>query len=74
MASAALEARCSKLEGVIVLLLREVKELKGRVTSKQTRGDRRLEALEQQLLREFDTRLTVSVALLQPPHSPHATG
>lgn len=55
-----MESRVAKLEGVIVLLLREVKELKGRVTSKQTRGDRRLETLEQQLLREFDTKLTVS--------------
>lgn len=52
------EARCAKLEGVIVLLLREVKDLKGRVTSKQSRGDRRLEVLEQQLLREMDTRFT----------------
>merc|ERR1711935_1049654 len=52
------EARCAKLEGVIVLLLREVKELKSRVTTKQTRGDRRIEALEQQLLQDVDTRLT----------------
>lgn len=52
------EARCAKLEGVIVLLLREVKELKSRVTTKQARGDRRIEALEQQLLRDVDSRLT----------------
>ena len=55
------EARCAKLEGVIVLLLREVKELKSRVTTKQTRGDCRIEALEQQLLQDVDTRLTVSI-------------
>ena len=61
------EARCAKLEGVIVLLLREVKELKSRVTTKQTRGDRRIEALEQQLLQDVDTRLTVSIRYAAPP-------
>eukprot|EP00656_Telonema_subtile_P022717 TRINITY_DN2393_c0_g2_i2.p1 TRINITY_DN2393_c0_g2~~TRINITY_DN2393_c0_g2_i2.p1 ORF type:complete len:328 (+),score=110.15 TRINITY_DN2393_c0_g2_i2:91-1074(+) len=62
------EARCAKLEGVIVLLLREVKDLKSRVTNRQSRGDRRLEALEQQLLREMGTRFTADRVERQAVH------